>query len=249
MWHCGGAGHLSTKVTYCLDLGRGGTGKAGERKGGWEGSLETRCAPAAGFYAEWSAARGSVVCEVTKQHRLVSCQLRGSASASDCNSCEWNPADQLRRGPRLFLFWRNLKRLYKCRPAPPASAPPGLLLTPKCQSFQVTLSAHDVHNYKRSQQTGHPATHRWDFQPHFHTPTRHSSCFKEFILTVKFAFFSLIFRAHSAAWQQNKRLQAQTNVLEYSWVSVQLPERPQCAFPCLSFWKSLGSFVFFKCVG
>ena len=72
--------------------------------------------------------------------------------------------------------------------------------------------AHDVHYHQRSQQTGHPAAHRSGSAPLWHL--EQWILFGNLTLTL-----SRFPRAHAAAGQQNKRLQAQTNLLEPARVS------------------------------
>lgn len=106
------------------------------------------------------------------------------------------------------------------------------LHTSKCRTrgSQVKPPAHDVHNYKRSQQTGHAATHRWDCGAKLWSTAHRKTHFhlSGLLITSCFILFVLLSRAHTAAGQQNQWLQAQTNVLEYAWVGAQVVKGDNC---------------------
>lgn len=142
-------------------------------KGGRQGSLDEMVA-CCGFYAERDV--GHAVWEVTKQAARVSRQLPGSMPASILR--EWpitQGEDQLIYKLELHVFVANARiwgdqfnvKFFSSRTAPPASTP--RKVTTKCPILPVDFAAHDVHNHKRSQQTGHPAPDGWDHTLR-HTP-------------------------------------------------------------------------------
>lgn len=122
-----------------------------------------RCAPAAGFTRKEGARRAVLLCDLWEVTQRAGSRLHRVRAKIQ--------PDQLRRRPihlTFFFFFFFFTHRRDCRKCVEPDAPSLLHLSrhTTVPNFQIKFTGglfllQDVHNYKRSQQTGHPEADRW----------------------------------------------------------------------------------------
>lgn len=145
-------------------------------------------------------------------------------SDSNLSACEWNLTSSAEE--RRFPFpisgecvyidrsWKNAFDLM-CRSSPTVSPSPGFSFKVPNVKVHRWLFARMMYTITRG--PSKLVTQRRTGETHIPLQIDHTSHLDRWKIDFHFHLFS---RAYSAAGEQNKRFQAQTNVMEYAWVSV-----------------------------